>query len=109
MCRTRSSSPDTSTHHHEAGSPSTKRMSPGANSTSVPASTSSPTWASDSPANNGNGRSSSTLITSGPASHRRQVPVDEIDRHGALPHGRGHPLHRVEPDVAGREQPRDAG
>src|SRR5919107_664538 len=37
-----------------------------------------------------------------------QVPVDELDGHGALPHRRGDPLDRAGPGVAGREHPGDA-
>ena len=38
-----------------------------------------------------------------------QVPVHEGDRHRALADGRGHPLHRVGPDVAGDEDAGEAG
>ena len=38
-----------------------------------------------------------------------QVPVHEGDGHGALADGRGHPLHRVRPDVAGDEDAGEAG
>ena len=39
-------------------------------------------------------------------SDRRQVAVDEVDRHRALADGGGDPLHRVEPHVAGGEHAR---
>ena len=41
--------------------------------------------------------------------HRRQVAVDEVDRHRTLAHGGRDPLHRVEPHVAGREHAGHAG
>ena len=43
-----------------------------------------------------------------PASDRRQIAMDQIDRHRAFADGRCNPFHRVEPNVAGCEDSRHA-
>ena len=67
--------------------------------TSAPASSSSASWSSVSPSKSSAGAGRRR------ASDRRQVAVHEVDRHRALADGRGDPLHRVEPHVAGGEHP----
>src|SRR6204780_2029285 len=39
----------------------------------------------------------------------RQMAMHEIDRHAAFSNGGGDALHRVVPDVSGRERARDGG
>ena len=69
--------------------------------TSEPLSISSVSWSSVSPVEDRSAGADPRR-----ASDRCQVAVHEVDRHRSLAHRRRHPLHRVEPDVTGRE---DAG
>src|SRR6476469_7185177 len=73
-------------------------MSPGSRWSSSAAATISCSWSSETPVKSGRARTSSYT-----SSDRRQVAVDQVDGHAALADGGGDPLHRVEPDVAGRE------